>query len=349
MRHYEFMKEDLSVPELKKEITQKISNIDDFNLLDRIYQVLSHKDVKGKIEQALSFTTQDSNLGDTDTIINDMMTSIASIPGTSAEKLAFVDTLEAGKAVDTDALQMASATFDQIFPMNFAQDFFIANANFGRGIRMKGPGEFALAIMAPDISLAEKGDLEIKGKHVEVKAAGKTGAAGRLGEVGPAPKEKIVSTLRETADKHMKTPEQIQFFEEAFEAVISKSLTISIQSLHKLFEGNPKAVADCVASTLSLTFPEPMSKAIGKAAARDPSGALAEMEYMKQNFEWYKKRDGFDSLLAVWFTGKKVYNFASGEEFAALRASGFLGAASVSFIPSKPNEVYAQVNFTKKK
>lgn len=343
-----YLKADISIDELRKEVIELVSETEDIRLLDRIYQVLSHPNCKEQIERALSFTTQDSNLGDTDSIINEMMVSISAIEGRTNEKSEFVEALEAGEAIDVAALQQPAATFDQIFPMEFAEKFFIANANFGRGVRMKGPGEFALAIMAPDISLAEKGDLEIKGKHVEVKAAGKSGAAGRMGEVGPAPKEKIVLTLRETADKYMKTPEQIQLFEEAFEAVKSKALTRSIQSLHKLFEGNKKAIADCVASTLSLTFPKPMSKAIGRAAARDPSGALAEMEYMKQNFEWYKERDGFDSLLAIWFTGKKVYNFNTGEEFAAMRASKYLGAASVSFIPSKPNEVYAQINFLKK-
>lgn len=345
----EITNKDLSIQELKTEIAQRIDQIEDFVLLDRIYQVLSHTDVKEQIEQALAYTTQDSNLGDTDYIIEDMMTSIATIPGSSAEKLSFVETLEQGQAVDVDALQMEAATFEQIFPTKFAEDFFISNANFGRGVKMKGPGEFALAIMSPPITLAEKGDLKINGKHVEVKAAGKSGAAGRLGEVGPASKEQIVETLRQTADKYMSTDEEIQYFEEAFEAVISKSLTMSIQALHELFGDNTTAIADCVTETIALTFPRSIAEAIGKAAAYDPSGALAELEYMKQNFEWYKQRDGFDSLLAIWFTGKKVFNFSTGEDFAALRSTGYLGAGSVSFIPSKPNEVYAQVNFTKKK
>ena len=118
MRQHEFIKEDLSVPQLKKEITKKISQIEDFDLLDRIYQVLSHKDTKGKIERALAHTTQDSNLGDTDSIISDMMGSIATIEGSTQEKLAFVEALEKGKAVDVDALQMAAADFNQIFPMS---------------------------------------------------------------------------------------------------------------------------------------------------------------------------------------------------------------------------------------
>jgi len=349
MRYFEFLKEDLTVPELKTQIVSQVQDLEDFDLLDRIYQVLSHKNVKQKIENALAITTKDSNIGKIDTVINDMLSSIATIPGSTSEKLQFVESLENGTAVNTQALQMASTTFASVFSSAFAEKFFAANANFGRGVKMKGPGEFALAIMAPDILLAEKGDIMIGSQHVEVKAAERSESGGRLGEVGPVQKDAIVAHLGKIAKKYTTTPEQDNFFFKAFESVKSKSLNVSIQALHMLFPDNPSAVQACVAGVIALSFPTSMATAIGKAAARDPSGALAEIEYMKQNFEWYKDRDGFDSIMAIWFSGKRVYNFNSGNEFAALRSAGYLGSPSVSFIPSKPNEIYAQVNFTKKK
>lgn len=351
MRHYEFMKEDLSVPKLKKEITKKIASIDDFDLLDRIYQVLSQTDVKGKIEKALEFTTQKSNIGNVDNVINEMISSIANVEGTTKEKMLFVEALEVGKVVNTKSLQMATADFSDIFPMPFAERFFLANANFGRGSQMKGPGEFALAIMSPEITLAAKGDIMINKKLIEVKSALSSGSGGRLGETGSVntTKEAIVAKLKEVASKYMKTPDQKQFFHDAFESVISKSLSVSISALHHLFQGNTKAVQEAVSAVLALSFTGPLPKAVAAAAARDKTGALAEQEYMKQNFEWYKKRDKFNSVMAIWFPGKKVYNFNSGEEFAAMRAAGYLGSPGISFIPSKSNEFFAQINFTKKK
>ena len=349
MRHFEFINEAENISALKQDIIGQVEKLDDFDLLDRIYQVLSQKNVRGKIENALAVTTQDANLGDTDKIINAMMTSISNIEGSSAEKIVFVEALEAGKAVNTDALQQAVTTFDEVFPLNFAEKFFVTNANFGRGVKMKGPGEFALAIMAPNISLAAKGDIMIDGKHVEVKAAAQGKSGGRLGEVGPASKEAIVDKLNEIANKHMTEEHQLEFFQEHFLSVMSKSLAVSVMALHKLFPDNSKAIEECIGKTIDLSFPgSKLGKEVGKAAAHDHTGRQAELEYMKQNFEWYKQRDGFDSIMAIWFPGKKVYNFNDGEEFASMRSAGYLGSPSISFIPSKAMEVYSQVNFTKK-
>ena len=113
MRHYEFITEaeELSVPDLQSEIIGQIPQVTDFSVLDRIYQVLTQKNVSGKVEQALAFTTDGANLGKTDEIINSMMTSIANIEGTSAEKIVFVEALEADKAVNTAVLQQANVTF----------------------------------------------------------------------------------------------------------------------------------------------------------------------------------------------------------------------------------------------
>jgi hypothetical protein len=338
---------DLSVPELQNAIVTQIPEVLDFELLDRIYQVLSHDTVKQKIEAALSITTRDANIGNTDSIIDDMLGSIANVPGSSHEKLEFVQALEQGNAVDIAQLTSPASTFDKIFPTPFTERFFQANANFGRGIKMKGPGEFALAIMAPAISLAEKGDIMIGDQHVEVKSAERSQAGGRLGEVGPAQLPEIVSELTKVAAKYLNTPEQTALFQSEFLTVKSKSLTRSIQALHTVFDGDAVAIADCVASVVVLSFPSPMSIAIGKAAAMDSTGHKAEIEYMKQNFEWYKARDGFDSIMAIWFPGKKVFNMNTGDDMVALREAGKIGASSVSFLPSKPNEVYAQINFLK--
>lgn len=349
MRHYEFIREELSVPELKHEIVNQVQGLDDFDILDKLHQILSQSDTKATVETALANTTDNANIPNVDSVINSMVNSIANIPGSTAEKIVFVEALEAGKAVNVEALQMPSTTFSDIFPMDFAKKFFIANGAFGRGVNMKGPGEFALAIMSPDIALAAQGDITINGKHVEVKAAFSGSAGGRLGEVGPVSREVLSEKLNKVAAQYIKTPEQEELFRPLGD-VNSIALGKASKYLHTVFPDDPEAIAAIIGEVINLNFPgTTIGDEVGKAAAGDPSGASTELEFMRQNFEWYKKRDGFDSIMAIWFGGEKVFNFETGEDFAAMRMAGYIGSPSVSFIPTKQNEVYAQIKFTMKK
>ena len=350
MRHFEFINEDATIPQLKAEIVKQVQQIEDFNILDKLHQILSQDDVKGHIKTALEFTTDNANVPNVESVIDSMAQSIANIPGSMAEKIVFVEALEAGKAINTEALQLPTSPFTDIFPLQFAQKFFIANGEFGRGINLKGPGEFALAIMDPDISLAPKGDIMIDGKHVEVKAALRADQGGRLGEVGPVSIAVIREKLNKVGEQYAKTPEQKELFRSSLGDLNSIQLGKGVRRLHEIFPDDSKAIAACVGETIALSFPgTKIGKAVGKAAAGDPSGSEAELEFMRQNFEWYKKRDGFDSILAIHFPGKRVYNFNNGDEFAAMRMAGYLGSPSVSFIPTKQHEVFAQISFLKKK
>jgi len=349
MRHYEFISEELSVPELKHEIVSQVQDLEDFGTLDKLHQILSSSDTRANIESALGNTTDNANIPNVDGVIDTMVKSIANMPGSTAEKIVFVEALEAGKAVNIEALMMPSTTFDQVFPLDFAKDFFVANGAFGRGINMKGPGEFALAIMSPEVKLAEKGDITIGSQDVEVKAAFNGSAGGRLGEVGPVSREVLSEQLNKTAAKYIETPEQEELFRPLGD-VNSIALGKAAKYLHTVFPDNPEAIAACIGDVINLNFPgTTIGDEVGKAAAGDPTGMSTETEFMKQNFEWYKARDGFDSIMAIWFGGEKVYNFETGEEFAAMRLAGYLGSPSVSFIPTKQNEVYAQIKFTMKK
>jgi len=349
MRFSEFGRineDDLSIPQMKKEIVSQVRGTKDFNVLDRVYQVLSQDGNKEKIQQAFGKNIKNGNLGGEDAIINDMMHQISTLAGTAKQKEEFVISLEKGKAVNVKALLDKTSTFEKIFISKFAEDFFMSIANYGRGNKMKGPGEFALAIMSPKIALADKGDLVISGRHIEVKSAlNKSG--GRLGEVG-ANKEMIIPVLTKVASKYAKTPETKRALKEFLSYLESHSIgiTTGISRLHEVFDGDKKAIKAIVSAVLELTFTKQIGDKIGAAASKDSSGVMAEQAYMKANFEWYKKRDGFDEILAIWFGGRKTFSFSSGDELLSLRSSGSFGSASISFVPSKPNEVYAQINFT---
>ena len=350
MRAREFLKEDagdLSVPQLKKEIVGQVKTINDFGVLDRIYQVLSQKGNRTKIERAFTKNTKAANVGvNIDKVIDDMVGYINNLPGTTQQKLDFVEALEKGKAINVKALLAKTSTFSDVFHSKFAEDFFVSIANYGRGAAMKGPGEFALAIMSPKISLAAKGDIEVNGKLVEVKAAVNT-SGGRMGETGDgAPKERIVSTIINVGKKHLNDDKAKIAQLEQYAASTTSTLRPAVRALHEIL-GKPAAVKAVVKAVVALTFGAKIGEAVGKAAAKDSSGVMAEQEYMKPNFNWYQRKDGFSEILAIWFGGKKTFSFADGDELLQLRASGVFGAAGISIIPSKPNEIFAQINFTK--
>ena len=210
---------------------------------------------------------------------------------------------------------------------------------------MKGPGEFALAIMSPKISLATKGDIQIGNRNIEVKAAmNKSG--GRMGETTDAASiDQIRNAILSMGMKQAKTPEEQQGIKD-FSEMNSCALRKAVQTLHTIFDGRKPAVKAVIKEVVKQTFGAQMGEAVGKAGANDPSGVMAEQEFMAQNFDWYRKKGpGWSEILAIWMGGRKTFSFSSGKELVQLRASGFFSGASVSFIPTKSNEVFAQINF----
>lgn len=345
MRFTEFKKlnEESEITSLKKEIVGQVKQTDDFNILDRVHQVLSHSRNQANISKAFGKNIKTGNISNQESVVKDMVSQISNLPGTTKQKDDFIKALEHGKAVDLNALMRKDSNFSNVFPTKMAEDFFMSIANYGRAVSMKGPGEFALAIMSPKIALADKGDLVIAGKHVEVKAA-LSSSGGRFGEVG-ASKDQIVRNLERVGPKWAKTPEQRKAWKK-FVELNSITFGPAVKILHTIFD-DKRAIKEIVSTTVALTLDKKSADLIGTSAANDPTGLEAEKTYMKANFEWYKKRDGFDAMLAIWFGGKKMYYFSTGEQLMSLRNSGIFGNASVAFIPTKPNELYAKINFTK--
>jgi hypothetical protein len=114
--------------------------------------------------------------------IEGLVNAIDKTEGTTEERIAFAKSLGKVSHIDTNALlQPLSGWGDWLVGSEFAKRLFetlfldpaFLQAN-------KGPGEFALAILSPDISLTgAKGDIQVNGKPIEVKS-GKTSSGGRL-------------------------------------------------------------------------------------------------------------------------------------------------------------------------
>jgi len=273
-----------------------------------------------------------------------MVDTILHLSGTTQEKMQFIDDIENGKAVNCTSLLKTASTFSDIFSTTLAEEFFIKLANYGRGNKLKGPGEFALAIMSPEINLAKKGDIEVNGESVEVKAAVNK-AGGRMGEVGDAArKEEIITALTNIGRKYLTDEEDIELLHELFLDKKSLAIKQAAKNAHTVFD-NDKAIKEFISGPIALTFNKEIGDAVGTAAVKDPTGNMAELAYMKENFKWYKQKDGFDSILAIWFGGRKTYSFSTAEELISLRSSGLFTGAGISFIPSKENELFAQLNF----
>ena len=340
MRASEFLteKEDFStVPALKKEITNQVKQVQDFDVLDRIYQVLSHQSNKSKIKKAFAAGLKDSNIGSVEGVINDMMSQVANLPGTTKQKLDFITALEKGKAVNIQALMKPTSAFSEIFFSKFAQDFFVSIANYGRGASMKGPGEFALAIMSPKIALADKGDIKIGNKLIEVKAAvGTGGRGGRMGETGDAAhREEILNAITKVGNKYLKEPHQIKMLDKFLDKK-SLALAAAVRGLHMMYDGNKTAVKNTVAAVVSLTFGKQVGNLVGTAAAQDETGVAAELAYMKGNFEWYKRKDGFSHILAMAFSTGKVF---SGPDESSVFNSLNVNKKSITLNITKPKAV----------
>lgn len=365
MRATEFIYESVEdVETLKKDIINQVKQEKDNEVLDKAHQVLSHSSIKSKIESAFAKAAGNGNVGNIDSIINDMIDYLRNLQGTTQEKREFVDILEAGKVINTAELFKPASTFDQIFATPLSQRFFTSIAKYGQGKNMKGPGEYALAILSPSISLADKGDLLIDGKHVEVKAAmNKNG--GRLGEVVSVSSSQYAEALKTAVASEIVTNDPIPADQKAAEVVemlytdnkgkrsASIGLSPMVIRLHNLANAghlkNAQSVGKVVKAIVELTFGDSsIASAVGRAAMSDSTGKAAQEVYMSQNFEWYKGRDDFDTLLAIAFSSGKTYSISSGEELANLRKQGIVGAPSVSIIPGKPNEVYSQIVFTAK-
>lgn len=333
-----------SLAPLKKAVIKQVEQSKDVDLLDQIYQYLTHHDVKDKISTAFIGSAENGNLPNVSNIINDMINYIKNLEGTSKEKMDFVELLQAGKVVNTKELLAPASSFEKIIANPFARRFFRVIANYGQGQNAKGPGEFALAILSPEIALAEKGDLLIGNQHVEVKAAvGAQGNGGRLGEPGimPTP-ESVIAKCKESLQRNLGIDaEQVEVeFEKLMGGRKSKALTACAMYLSKAY--SPKVAQSVIADLASFLFgDESAGKAVGKAVTKSP--AELEGEYMKQNYLWYQKRDGFDTILSIFFA-KSVTLTITADNIAELRKKGILKAPAVSIIQGQSREAISQIS-----
>lgn len=159
------------IDELWNIVSTKVST-DEGGLESRIVKALQPTNTKPEDDQTYGAG-----------FLEGLVDAIDKTEGTVEEKIAFAQTLGTVDHIDTNALlQPISGWGDWLAPGTpFAQRLFDTMFNFAPfRADNKGPGEFALAILSPKITLkGAKGDIDVSGTPLEVKA-GMTSSGGRL-------------------------------------------------------------------------------------------------------------------------------------------------------------------------
>lgn len=169
-----------SLDSLKTKVKAGIDQTDDETLLNRIYSSLNG----GTLIKRLSSGLDKLSDPEIKTFVDEIAQAITNAPGSYDEKIAFVTGLHEG-FIDVDAMIDGQRHHfaDLLKPTKKVSQKFLFNMfnelkDLG-GRAKKGPGEFAIAIMSPKVSVFGGGDLKIGKKLVEVKAEkGTIGATG---------------------------------------------------------------------------------------------------------------------------------------------------------------------------
>ena len=190
MRFKEFITEKPSRDQLKK--MQRIYTKMEQNpaVIDELWNTISMKvqDNEGKLNDRILTALQPENTKpETDqtfanSFLEAFVAAIDKTEGTVEEKIQFANTLGSVDHIDTNALlQPLSGWSDWLIGTPFAQRLFDTMFNLPAfRTDNKGPGEVALALLSPKITLSKtKGDIVVDGTPIELKG-GKTSSGGRL-------------------------------------------------------------------------------------------------------------------------------------------------------------------------
>jgi hypothetical protein len=188
MRAREFLRlieDDLTT--LKHKVIKSIETTDDATLLDKIYSSLNKTNISQRIGAALN-----QNDRDIKKYIDEIVEVIVNTPGRYEDKLLFAEGLDKGYVNVKEMTSGKRVHFEDLLtsnktgvPISFIVNVFNGLKNVGEK-ESKGPGEFALAALSPDVSIFGAGDLKIGDQNIEVKASAGDSASGggRLGSTG---------------------------------------------------------------------------------------------------------------------------------------------------------------------
>ena len=296
MRARQFLFEYESAEQLKAEILKTINSIDtnipdeqvqqqNTELLDRVYTILNKSNVTDRFQSVLPNVLRGEY---SDAEVMKIAGKIAEAPISYKEKVEFTKNLEKNRVINHKLLLTPGHyTIDDLCFGNATNKAMFDHLKaYGVGQKMKGPAEHALAILSSNISIQGKGDVDVDGTPVEVKAAiGASGAGGRFGETGEVPNlDRIMDVINGTewlapiVAQHLQRQKSMNL----------DQLVKYTNSVEGLQPQQRKAFADSLFGTIFGNEGALVANAFAQPNA-DPTQVYHA--YVKSNFNWYKNSD----------------------------------------------------------
>jgi hypothetical protein len=326
------------------------SNEQHANILDRIYKLLNSDHIGKTLDKAFSFPLMDEPLSDKQKlkVIQDVTRIIGGLDSDYGTMSGFIARLEKqGTVVNIKELNKPINSFQAVFGDDISISAFRALTSYGVGVNQKGPGEYGLACLSNQISLAVgEGDLEIKGiGKVELKAA-TSSTGGRIGYGGGSQKAK-----RAVIDKYA------EYIPTIMSSIGGQGGSLGwtkfINGLNvdlPATDVNNQKVRKAIAQELFTMDMEGYAGPLCDAIATQTDITQLENVYLTQNFLWYKNRDDFDGLLLISIPNMKTAMIKNENDLIAFRRSGHSMSTSISVIPTQAGagrEQWAQLSLNK--
>lgn len=289
MKIKDIINEDIN--KLRQDVITQVQTTDDEMLLNRIFTVLNQTGLTDRISSTLTRDT------DTKTYLNMLTQLIIQTEGTYEEKNAFVVGYPKGYINVPAMLSGNMVGFDELItgipgtPIEFVKRVFYALAGSQND---KGPGELALAVLSPLIAISGRGDLKIGKMEVEVKAVAPTGkGGGRLGETGG----KDVAYEQNPAILMKYTGKDYS------------AVNAHVSDIPKILAEieDPKQRLQCATDLFTYIFKGKLN--IAQMAQSAANGQSVIPQFFAANYEIYKQRHGFDSLMILDFRLGRLRNY----------------------------------------
>jgi hypothetical protein len=274
--------------QLKNQIIGQVKKTDDQDLLEKIYTTLNKSGLADRIGLVLSRDT------DTKAHVQELTNMIIDVPGTYDEKAEFVKGYPNGYVDIKRMLSGDYVTFDELLkgqagaPMAFVKRVFdnLRSVTFGSA---KGPGEFALAVLSPKIKITGRGDLNIDGKVIEVKAS-KGGGGGRIGTAGLLATDDIPRIINRYIPDELPASlnlKQLKLLMDAAGLTQAQQTKLCKELFTYIFRGKTD-VSSLVRDLVS---------------GKDPTSG-----FIKNSYEIYRQETDFDGMMLINFgTGALKY------------------------------------------